>query len=112
MWTAILGAAKFLVKPVTTIIGNWQQNRREKAAAKHQAQLARIAAMASSWTDEFVIIIWAWPFVVGAVPMWRPYAMEYVTFLGTLPPWFVWGWISLSLAVFGVNKLQKIKLPK
>jgi hypothetical protein len=102
LWTA-------LIAPISSLLGTWQKNRAEATNARHEANLERIRSSNMSLKDEIVLAVWCWPFVSGFIPYFRPNTIEAFTFINTLPDWYVGGFIAISLAVFGVDKIPKFK---
>jgi len=101
-WTA-------LIAPIAGLLGTWQKNRREIADARHQANLERIRSHSSSWKDELIVILWGYPVVSAFIPPLHDNTIAAFAFMHTLPNWFIGGWIAISLAVFGVDKVAKFK---
>jgi hypothetical protein len=108
---SILGFATAAIGPVANAIGTWQQRRGQVAAAKHEARLKAIESHARDWKDDWLIVVWSYPMVSMFAPIT---AVQEATFramdrLGLLPEWYLGGWVAISLAIFGVDKLIKIK---
>lgn len=100
-----------LVAPVANVIGKWQDRKSEVAQAKHEAKLERIRSMAGDWKDELLVLIWSYPMISIFIPV---DSIQQSTFqglerVGQLPDWYLGGWIAISLAVFGADKILKIK---
>ena len=98
-----------LVAPVSSAVGKWQDRKAQVSAAKHEAKLERIKAMDNDHKDEFLLGIWSAPFLCVFIPGLQPYAFEAFEFLSNLPQWYLGAWIAISLSVFGVDKIMKIK---
>ena len=107
MWTALTS----LIAPVANVIGKWQDRKAQVSAAKHEAKLERIRAQAGDWKDELLVIIWSYPMVSIFVPVdfIQQSTFEGLERVGQLPDWYLGGWIAISLAVFGADKILKIK---
>lgn len=105
MWTALTA----LIAPVTSMVSNWQAARSQVSAAKHEAKLERIKAQQGDWKDEFLIIIWSAPLMCGFIPPLQDTAFRAFDYMEKLPPWYMGGWVAISLAVFGVDKVAKFK---
>jgi hypothetical protein len=108
---SILGFATAAIGPVANAVGKWQERRSQVAQAKHESKLERIRNLSSDWKDEWLIIIWSYPMISMFIPI---DAIQQATFdamdkIGLLPEWFVGGWVAISLAIFGVDKLIKVK---
>lgn len=80
----------------------------ETQKAKHELRLKRmeagISAMQSSWTDEFLVLVWSSPLIVG---WFSPeLAKAWFEVFKNAPNWYQVGWISITGAVFAVPKLM------
>ena len=62
----------------------------------------------SGYSDEFLLIVWSSPIIMIFTP-WYEYAARGFDRLATLPDWYVGGFISITFAVFGIDKLFKWK---
>lgn len=105
--TALTG----IMSPALGLANTWIERRGQVAVAKHEARLERIKAMEGDWKDEWLIVIWSYPFVSMFVPIT---AVQQATFaaldrIGILPEWYLGGWVAISLAIFGVDKITKVK---
>lgn len=98
-----------LIAAVTGAVGKWQANRGEIKAAQHTATIARIKAGESSWKDEYLVLIWSYPIISAFIPRLQDSTMAGFTFLQGLPTWYVGGWVTISLSVFGITKIMSIK---
>ena len=108
---ALLTALTTLVGPVANAVSEWQSRKAQVSQAKHEAKLEAIKAQRSDWKDEFLIVIWSYPMISCFIP-YDP--VQQATFaaldkVGLLPEWYLGGWVAISLAVFGADKLLKIK---
>jgi hypothetical protein len=108
---AWLGAVTGILGPVTSLVGTYLERRGQVAEARHQAKMMRIASQEGSWKDEYTLIIWSWPVVSMFIPI--PY-IQNMSFnaldkISSLPQWYLGGWVAISLAVMGADKLLKIK---
>ena len=118
MWTALIG-------PVTGLVTDWLQGKREKAQAAHNAQLQVISntalweqqmatASQSSWKDEWFTIILSLPIVsiIYGVVMNNPDVIERVGLafeqLNGLPDWYQYLLFIAVFASFGIRGADKI----
>lgn len=106
MWVAALTS---LIAPVSNMVGKWQENRAQVSQAKHEAKLERIKSMDNDHKDEFLLGIWSAPFLAAFIPGLQPYAFKAFDFLSQLPGWYLGAWVAISLSVFGVDKIMKVK---
>ena len=108
---AWLTALTTLVGPIANAVSAWQSRKSQVANAKHEAKLERIRSQHNDWKDEFLIVIWSYPMISCFIP-YEP--IQQTTFdaldkVGLLPQWYLGGWVAISLAVFGVDKIFKLK---
>jgi len=106
---AWMTALTTLIGPVSSMVGKWQERRAQVSVAKHEANLKRIEAQKGDWKDEFLIIIWSAPLMCAFIPPLQDNAFRAFEYMEKLPPWYMGGWVAISLAVFGVDKLMKVK---
>jgi len=66
---------------------------------------ARITSMQRSWTDEFIVVIFFSPLVVGWFSDVQSEA--YIAMLGSLPEWYRNLIFAITGAVFGLGKLGR-----
>jgi len=101
-WTA-------LIAPISKIVGTWQEKRAQVNDAKHEANLARIKDASSSWKDEILLLMWGYPVTAAFIPPLHENTVKAFEFIHDLPSWYVGGWLAISLAIFGVDKVAKFK---
>lgn len=105
----MMGLLTALIGPISGAFSKWQDKRGEVKAAQHDATIARIKAGESSWKDEYLVIIWSYPIISGFIPYLQDSTMRGFEFMTGLPPWYVGGWVTISLSVFGITKIMNIK---
>lgn len=118
MWTAVLA-------PLAEIIKEWIGSRKEKAQAKHRAQLQVISntaiweqkmaeASASSWKDEWFTILLSMPIVaiIYGVIVNDEQVIHRVGLafsqLDSLPEWYQYLLFVAVLASFGIRSADKV----
>lgn len=101
-WTA-------LINPVGEAIKTWQKNRSEAGQARHEANMARIKDHSTSWKDEIVLLVWSYPVVSAFIPPLQENTSQAFLYMQDLPEWYLGGFIAISLAVYGVNKVARFK---
>ena len=106
---AWLTALTTLVGPVANAVSTWQARRAQVSEAKHEVKLERIRQMDNDKKDEFLLAIWSAPFLCVFIPPLQPYAFTAFEFLQDLPQWYLGGWVAISLAIFGVDKVTKVR---
>jgi hypothetical protein len=118
MWTA-------LISPVASLIGDWFQGQKEKASAKHKAQMEVIGNTAlweqkmaeasnTSWKDEWFTILLSTPIVsiIYGVVMNDYEVIQRVGLafekLDSLPEWYQYLLFVAVFASFGIRGADKI----
>lgn len=102
MLSAILG-------PLGSIVGSWVTSRNKVSEAKAEAKVARLQNGIPGYSDEVLVFIWSAPFVMSFIPSLQPYATQGFQILDTLPEWYMGGFLSITMAVFGIDKLLMYK---
>ncbi|WP_444884865.1 hypothetical protein [Microbulbifer sp. PSTR4-B] len=90
-------------------IKSWWDSRQESRVAETQARALRIQHGIPGWADEFLIAVWSYPFIAQFMPGLRESAAQGLTAAAALPEWYIAGFMSISFAVFGINKLFQWK---
>lgn len=108
---AWMTALTTLVSPAINLASTWIDRRGQVAAASHAAKLERIKAQQGDWKDEWLIVIWSYPFVSMFIPITTVQQATFAALdrIGILPEWYLGGWVAISLAIFGVDKITKVK---
>lgn len=118
MWTALIG-------PVTSLVTDWFKSKREKAEAKHKAQMEVIGNTAlweqrmaeasnTSWKDEWFTILLSTPIVsiIYGVVMNETEIITRVGLafeqLNSLPEWYQYLLFVAVFASFGIRGADKI----
>ncbi|UIY29176.1 hypothetical protein LZK73_21830 [Neorhizobium galegae] len=69
----------------------------------------------SSWKDEFMLVLWAFPLVGLFIPGIRPFVMEGFDYLkafnADIAYWYMAGWAIIFSAVFGFKQAAALMLP-
>jgi|TARA_R110000744_G_C19256679_1_gene550894 uncharacterized membrane protein YciS (DUF1049 family) len=102
----MLGAVLKIVGPLVT---GFMENRQKVSAAKADLKIQRLQGGIPGYSDEVLIFIWSAPFVLSFIPGLQEYAQAGFEHLAALPDWYVGGFISITFAVFGIDKLFSFK---
>jgi hypothetical protein len=109
MLGSILTAVANLLPLGLDFAKGWQERKLEMRKVKHEAEMQRIMSSAterdSSWKDEFVLIVVAYPLVSVFIPGLRQHTIESLEYLAKLPDWVVWSWLTVVGAIYGMTKL-------
>lgn len=98
-----------VLKIAGPLVTGFMENRQKVSAAKADLKVQRLTNGIPGYSDEFLIFIWAAPFVACFVPGLQNYAREGFEYLSNLPDWYVGGFVSITFAVFGIDKLFAYK---
>ena len=64
--------------------------------------------MATSWKDEFILILFSIPVGMSFIPKLAPYVKEGFDALGTTPAWFQVIYVVMCLTIYGHRKLARL----
>ncbi len=64
--------------------------------------------MATSWKDEFILILFSIPVGMSFIPSLAPYVREGFAALGTTPAWFQVIYVVMCLTIYGHRKLARL----
>lgn len=98
---------KIILQIVATLVGKIGA----KDQSKRDERKARVVAVAEnmqrSGTDEGISLIWFFPLVMLWISPER--AIAYINQLESLPEWYVQMLVGITIAVFGLGKLNRNK---
>lgn len=100
-----------LLTAITTIFSGWVDRKNRIAEAKTQAQIENAGKVIdqAGWKDEFIVLIWSIPAIMAFIPGGSEHAQAGFENLAKAPEWYILGWVSISLAVYGLKPAtQKI----
>lgn len=80
------------------------------ASIKAEAQASRAANGIPGYSDEYLVFVWSYPAVASFVPALQPSVQAGFEFMATMPEWYVGGFMTVSAAVFGLDKLLRYKI--
>lgn len=87
------------------IVQSFLSGRQKISEAKADMKIQRMQNGIPGYSDEVLIFIWAAPFVAVFIPGLETYAVAGFNNLDQLPDWYVGGFITISFAVFGIDKI-------
>ncbi len=90
----------------------WLSNKQETDKLQKVAKIESSKAHLAGYSDEFLILVWSYPFVSMFIPAFQEHTALAFEKLLLLPDWYVGGFISITFAVFGIDKLFKFKKGK
>lgn len=101
MWSLLLNLAGGTFK-------SWLENKQEIDKAKSLARIESVKNGIPGYSDELLVLVWAYPFVAAFVPPLQPSVNAGFDFMGEMPEWYIGGFMTISFAVFGIDKLFKV----
>jgi len=94
---------------LTGTFSKWFDSKQKIDEIKAQARVENSKNQLSGYSDEFLIIVWSYPFIAMFIPALQQQTALAFEKLALLPSWYVGGFISISFAVFGIDKLFRWK---
>ena len=79
-----------------------------KATHENEWDLQAMRNAETSWKDEFLLILFAIPFVMAFIPQTQPYVVAGFEILQDLPEWYQYSLGVMVAASFGVRKFMKV----
>ena len=123
MWTALIG-------PIANIAGSWMDGKVEQTKAKASANVARAKAeatimekkatgeidwdiemarsSASSWKDEWLVILFSIPLILAFIPGMEDVVRNGFEQLNKMPQWYQYSLGVIVAASFGVRSATKL----
>ncbi len=99
--------------PLLTLLGTaftqwWDRwSRIKEARTQARIELAQEVVSNAGWKDEYIVVIWSIPAIMTFIPGLAPYAQQGFQTLKQAPEWYLIGWVSISMAVFGIKPAVK-----
>lgn len=88
---------------------DWVSSKSEIAKTTAIAKAQNAGKGIAGWSDEYLVVVWSYPLIASFIPFMQPSVEAGFTYLNSLPEWYVGGFITISFAVFGIDKLFKWK---
>ena len=91
------------------LVGGFIERRQKVAEAKAEAEIER-AKRVSDQTgikDEIVLLVWSMPAVMAFIPWTAQYVERGFEELRQAPEWYVVGYVSICLAIYGIKPATK-----
>lgn len=87
----------------------WLNRRGRIAEAKAEAEIQNAGKVIdqAGWKDEYIAVIWSIPAILSFLPGFAEYSQQGFDNLRTAPEWYIYGWVGISLAVFGIKPIGK-----
>ena len=88
----------------------WVASRSKIAEVRAEARANAVANGIPGWSDNWLVIVWSWPFVACYLPYGGgEYASAALAHIEALPDWYIQGFFMVTGAVFGLDKFIKWK---
>lgn len=102
MWSMLLSMAGGGIK-------DWLSHKSDLEKRKAVARIRNVSKGIPGYSDEFLVLVWSYPFVASFVPGLRGNAAQGLEFFNGMPEWYIGGFMSISFAVFGIDKIFRWK---
>jgi len=88
---------------------DWFSSKQKLDEIKTKARLENSKNQLVGYSDEFLILVWSYPSISIFIPSLQAQTALAFEKLALLPGWYVGGFISITFAVFGIDKLFRWK---
>jgi len=102
MWGAVLSV-------LGGTFSQWVASRSEIAEQKARARAESVRSGIPGWSDELLVLVWSFPAVACFVPGLDAVAVAGIERFEGMPEWYQAGFLTVTLAVFGLDKVLKWK---
>lgn len=94
-----------LITTLGSIFGGWVERRGRVKEAQAAAQIENAGKVIDNagWKDEYVVLIWSMPAIMAFLPGFNEYSEQGFANLANAPEWYIVGWVSISLAIYGLK---------
>ncbi len=90
-------------------LGEWVKSKGQVAQEQAKARASAVTNGIPGWSDNWLVIVWSFPFVACYMPGGGEYAAAALAHIDALPEWYVNGFFMVTGAVFGLDKFIKWK---
>jgi hypothetical protein len=98
-----------IVSSVVGWVADFFKNKKELNMEIQKAKIANVNSHLAGWSDEYLILVWGYPFITMFIPALSPATIKGFEQIALLPDWYIGGFISITFSVFGINKLFAYK---
>lgn len=102
-----------MLSMVLSLVGgtfqNWLSGRQEIEQKKAVARIENVGKGIPGYSDEFLIFVWSYPSIACFVPFLEESARRGIENFNAMPEWYQLGFITISMAVFGIDKVFRFK---
>lgn len=80
------------------------------AERKAVARIETVSKGIPGYSDEYLILVWSYPAVASFIPILQPSVSAGLAHFNQLPDWYIASFITITFAVFGIDKFFRWKL--
>lgn len=88
---------------------DWVKSRSQIAEKKAIARMENVSKGIAGFSDEYLVLVWSYPVIASFIPPLQPSVAAGFNFLETMPEWYVGGFVTVTFAVFGIDKIFRYK---
>ena len=88
-------------------LSDYFKNKGEIAREKEKARIRNVTEGIPGFSDDIMRIVWSAPFVGVFLPGGQETVIRGFEAIQHLPDWYIGGFISISFATFGIDKIFK-----
>jgi len=99
----------FLLSLVGGTLKDWIASKNKIAEKSAETRAYAVRNGIAGWSDEFLVLVWSYPAIGSFIPYLQPHVADGMKAFNSLPEWYVYGFMSVTGAVFGLDKLIKFK---
>lgn len=90
-------------------VGEWVKAKAGIAVKTAEARANAVANGIPGYSDEWLVLVWSLPVIGVFIPGLAPHVADGFERLALLPEWYVGGFMTITAAVFGVDKWLKVQ---
>lgn len=105
-WVA---AAQQLLSFTFDFAEGWQDRQKQRAEHANQQKMQAMVNHKGDFKDEAVLALAAYPLISPFIPFLRDNTLEAIDIIKDYPPWITGLYVSVCLAVYGAQKVAKVK---
>lgn len=100
-----------LVNLLAGTFGDWLKNGAKLEQTKAEARAKAVSQGIPGWSDNFLVLVWSYPAIAGFIPIEsvQVAASNGMATFSDYPDWYIAGFMGITGAVFGIDKLLKFK---
>ena len=99
----------FLLSLAGGTLKDWIASKNKIAETQAETRASAVRNGIPGWSDEYLVIVWSYPAIGSFIPFLQPDVAAGMTAFNALPEWYQYGFMSVTGAVFGLDKMIKFK---